>query len=720
MTAAAFIALRSAGALAQTPVGVYLLLLLGAGGLSAYAARKWQPGCSDRELYVRTAVQVAATTAVIYSTGWGPTLAIGYMFTLTDGITHSGSRAAKPTLVASTVGIALGQLAIALGWAPTLVSAPAVHGLGVLAALGLAFAVRNAGVAAAEKERAQAQLFRSEERFRSLVQNASDVVAVVGRDGKLVYISPAVERMIGFRPNELLDDAELVHPDDRATAGAVFSDALATPGQPFTFELRLKHADGTWRWQESTLTNRCDDPSVEGVVANFHDISERKQFEETLAYNAYHDRLTGLTNRGAFGDSLERALGRAGSRSLTTGLLFLDLDRFKVINDSLGHGIGDLVLVEVARRLERCVRGEDTIARFGGDEFTILAEDITTDEAAQMAARVIDAVGAPMAIAGRELAVTASVGVVTVKGERSADELLRNADLAMYLAKQRGRSRWELFDSEMGSAIIERYQLEADLRRAIDAGDLTVYYQPEIALSSGNLVGFEALVRWRHHDRGLILPDVFIPAAEDSGLIVAIDEQVLAAACAQLATMNRARLGPPLMMNVNVSAASLTAERVERLVQIVLFSGIDPRLLQLEVTERTAVDGSETPIVAMQLLRQHGIRLIIDDFGTGYASLDCLQRFPIDGLKIDRSFVSQLGVSKTALAIVRAVATLGQTLGLRLTAEGVESQAQFDIVRSLGCDSAQGYWLAHPLEAHNAVEFAHNATEPTIVIASAG
>jgi len=699
LTVAAFVALRRVGAIAQTPLWIYVVLLVGGGLLSSLAFRIWGADCSARGLHSRIAVNMLVSTTVIYATGWGPTLAIGYTYIANDAIKHSGSRSAGPSMIWSVIGIGLGQVAIALGAAPTVVDSPQVHGLAMLAALAIAFALYTAGVTTAEKERAEADVRRSEERFRSLVQNGSDVVAVVTPAGAVKYISPSIERM-GYDVDGFLEHVGQIHPDDRAQAIENFTALLTDPDNVVTAEMRLKHADGTWRWQDVSFANRCADPSVEGIVVNFHDITERKGFEDQLAHAAYHDRLTGLSNRAGFVRKLETAVVRAQREHLTTALLFLDLDRFKVINDSFGHNVGDHALVEVARRLRECVRAEDIIGRFGGDEFTILIEDVRPGRAADLAERVTSALRRPLHLNGRDLSVSASVGLVVSDDVRAPDDLLRSADLAMYLAKENGRSRWELFDPEMGSSILDRYRIAAELRQAIDEGHLVTYFQPEVSLSTGAIIGFEALVRWMHPVRGLVLPGSFIPVAEENDLIMEVDRYVVESALRQLKVLQAVNAeSAGLFMSINISPACLTPECAQEVLRLVDDVGVDPRAVQLEITERTAVADSPMAVHAIERLRRAGIKLVIDDFGTGYSSLECLQRLPVDGLKIDRGFVADLDVTDAATAIVRAVVTLGHQLELRLTAEGVETADQLERLRSLGCDSAQGYYFAEPLTA---------------------
>ena len=702
LTVAAFVVLRRIGLIAPTPLWFYVVTVTGGGALSALAFRRWGADCGPRQLHYRVATNMLLSTVVIYATGWGPALAIGYTYIAADAIKHSGARSARPSMIWSGVCIVVGQIAIASGAAPTFVDSPEVHGLAALAGLAIAFALYTAGVMTAEKERAETVVRQSEKRFRSLVQHGSDVVAVVTPTGEKLYVSPSIERM-GFDAEEFLQNVGQVHPDDHDRAVNAFGSVLTHPNRVVKTELRLKHADGTWRWQDVNFTNRCGDDSVGGIVVNFHDITARKRFEDELAHAAYHDRLTGLWNRAGFVHKLEHALDGASENHLTTALLFLDLDHFKVINDSFGHNIGDRVLVEVAHRLRDCVRTDDLIGRFGGDEFTILLEDVHVGRASDLADRVTSRLRQPFVVNGRELSVTASVGLVITDDAAAPDDLLRSADLAMYLAKENGRSRWELFEPSMGSGILERFRIAAELRRAVEQNELVTYFQPELSLTTGGIIGFEALVRWQHPEQGLLPPSAFIPVAEENDLILDIDRYVAEAACRQLKDLQAvSRESASLFMSINVSPACLNAPCAEELLRIIDEIGVDPSKIRLEITERTAVTEAPSSIAAIERLRAAGVHIVIDDFGTGYSSLECVQRLPIDGLKIDRGFVADLGVTPTGTAIVSAIVSLGHQLGLHLTAEGVETPAQLERLLSLGCDSAQGFYLARPLTAEAA------------------
>lgn len=710
LTGLAFFILKHLGTLSDTPFWVYVVLLVGGAGLGAAANSRWGHECQPWQAHVQVAVNVFATTAVIYATGWGPTLAIGYMFVATDSIRRLGSRAARPTLLWSAFGIFLGEVAIALNVAPTRFSAPAVHGLAALAGLGAGFAIHTMGVATARKEQAEAEVRRSEDRFRSLVQNASDVVAVVSRTGQVTYVSPSIRRL-GFHPDELVHLGQehltsLIHPDDTASSRALFGHVLADPGgKVFRQELRLRHADGSWRWHEVNYTNLTAHPSVEGIVVNFHDITDRRDYEERLAHEARHDPLTGLPNRKSFLERLGQALSRARRQRTGVAVIFVDLDRFKLINDSLGHSLGDRFLVEVGRRLPTCVRPEDTVARLSGDEFTIIIEDVVgTADAVSTAERIAELFRQPVAVDSGELVVTASVGIaISPLGADSAEDLLGQADLAMYAAKEGGRARAVLFDRGATPQFVDRVELEAGLRQAIEHDELELHYQPVVTLPEGLLNGYEALIRWRHPARGLLSPAAFVGLAEETGLIVPIGRWALRTACQALAGLRadgrssgRADGRNELTMSVNVSAVQLhrpgfTGDVANALEE----AGLAPEHLVLEITESVLIRADATCGVLAEL-HDLGVKLALDDFGTGYSSLAYLRRLPLDFLKIDRSFVAHLDGHGTDTAIVRAIVDLAHTLGLVTVGEGVETEEQAQVLTDLGCVLAQGFLYAEP------------------------
>jgi diguanylate cyclase (GGDEF)-like protein/PAS domain S-box-containing protein len=551
-----------------------------------------------------------------------------------------------------------------------------------------------------ERQRAEDALRNSEERFRSLVQNGFDLVTVGDAKGTITYDSPAVERIFGYTTTERVGHAvfEYIHPDDHDRARDILARVLDAPRVLFRLEARCCRKDGEWRWIEVGVTNLLDDPSVCGIVANQRDITERRAFQEQLTHQAYHDALTKLPNRALFQSRLDVALARASRRQNTIAVLFVDLDRFKVINDSLGHETGDELLVAVAERLSHAVRGEDTVARMSGDEFTVLLEEVEDEtEAARVARRIIDDIRQPIDLGGHQVFVGASVGIaLSHNGEDRAEDLLRDADLAMYRAKERGRSRYEVFETTMGARARLRLDLEAELRRALDNDELVLHYQPEVSLVSGRIVGTEALVRWEHPERGLLMPDEFIPVAEETGLILALGRQVLERACRQAEQwQQKFPTDPPRRMSVNISGRQLPT-LLSDVRRVLDRTGLDPQSVVLEIIESVVMDDPEAAIPTFKALRELGVSLAIDDFGTGYSSLSWLKHFPISTLKLDKSFVQGLGVDEADRAIAQSVLTMAECLDVSVTAEGVETAEQaLELVR-LGCRHGQGYHFARP------------------------
>jgi diguanylate cyclase (GGDEF)-like protein len=444
--------------------------------------------------------------------------------------------------------------------------------------------------------------------------------------------------------------------------------------------------------------------------ASEHEVKERKRAERQLAHQALHDGLTGLPNRSLLLDRVEHALERSNRNSSLVAVLFLDIDNFKLINDSLGHHVGDQLLTRVAARLGTVVRradtaarlGGETVARLGGDEFVVLCEDLEGEQdAIRIAERVRAELAAPLLLDDSELSITASIGIAVTCGDgASPDSLIRDADVAMYRAKERGRDRYELFDEGMRARVLRRLQVENDLRRAIERDELRVFYQPIVSLPSGDVVGVETLVRWQHPEQGLIPPVEFIPLAEESGLIVTIGRWVLEEACRQSAHWQEAHPDwPPLKVSVNVSARQLGGELAETVAAVLEATGADPDRLALEITESLLMGHTDATMDLLRSLRELGVQVALDDFGTGYSSLSYLQRFPLDVLKLDRSFVSRLDSEASDLKIVAATIDMAQALDMRVIAEGVETPEQLGHLCALDCDFAQGYYFARPQPA---------------------
>ena len=572
------------------------------------------------------------------------------------------------------------------------------------AAIGLlGFRVVRLGRAFRRLASEEQMLRTSEERFRALVQHAADVILVLEVDGTVRHVSPAIRSVLGYEPERLVGTRgwTLVHEGDAQSAQAFHAELLDTRGGSRTVELRWQHREGSWRWLEVKGTNLLHQPEVRGIVLNARDISRHKSLEHQLVQRALHDQLTGLPNRMLFMDRLEQALERSARRGKFAAVLFLDLDRFKLVNDNFGHDRGDQLLVQVAERLRTCLRRVDTIARIGGDEFTVLLEEVgSAGDASLVADRIIEAFRASFRIESQEIFVGTSIGIALGAPDQgtTAQGLLRNADIAMYRAKANGRACFEVFKSSMRETVRGRLKMEAELRRALDRGELRLHYQPQVDLRSHRIVGLEALVRWEHPERGLVPPGSFIPMAEETGLILPIGRWVLETACRQAAVWRAdSEIGLELVMAVNLSPRQFRHPRlVAEVGQVLAESGLDAAGLEIEITEGTAMGDADATVKTLEHLKGIGIRLAIDDFGTGYSSLSYLKRFPIDVLKVDRSFVAGLPANRGDAAIVRAVVGLTRALGLKAVAEGVETQDQLAELRGLGCDQGQGYFFGRP------------------------
>jgi diguanylate cyclase (GGDEF)-like protein/PAS domain S-box-containing protein len=554
-----------------------------------------------------------------------------------------------------------------------------------------------------ERKAAERAVRASEERFRSLVQNSSDVISIVDADGGVRYHSESVRRVLGYDPAELVDGdpLSLVHPDDRERVARFVAEAALRPGVTAAETWRMRHRDGTWLHSETVAANLLEDPNVRGLVLNTRDVSDRKELEAQLVHQAFHDGLTGLANRTLFAERVEHALARPGQEDLA--VLFIDLDDFKHVNDSLGHAAGDQLLIAAARRLQGCLRPTDTAARLGGDEFAVLLERVADpDSASAVAGRVLDTLHKPFGLNGRTIPIKASLGVATGRpGADEVEELLRNADVAMYAAKAGGKDRFELFHPDMHEDMLQRLELEAELRHAAGRDQLVLHYQPIVELVSGRITRVEALVRWDHPTRGLLPPAAFIPLAEEQGLIGPIGAWVLLQSCLQARRwQDQFPDAPPLSIHVNLSGRQLEERAlVGEVVHALELSRLSPRLLTLEITESVLVTDIEAMSARLRELKGLGVLLAIDDFGTGYSSLSYLRRFPIDMLKIDKAFVDGIGQGREDTALAHAIVKLSHTLQLHAVAEGIEQAEQAAHLAALGCQDGQGYLFARPLVA---------------------
>ena len=522
------------------------------------------------------------------------------------------------------------------------------------------------------------------------------------------YLSPRWKEMVGCAEHQVGSSPEewfgRIHPNDRANFEAEISASIAGTEDSFEGEHRMLHEDGGYRWVLNRgLIVRDKGGRALRMVGAQTEITGRKQIEEQLLYQATHDALTGLPNRASLEARLSTAIQRsARDDGYLFSVLFLDLDRFKNVNDSLGHRVGDLLLIATAKRLKGCVRPSDTISRLGGDEFVILFEDLDdTGKATRLAREIQQEIAKPFDLDGHELFTTASIGIVHQPHEYDRPEdLLRDADIAMYKAKDLGRARHEIFEVDMHSKIVSRLNLETDLRRAVEKEEFLVHYQPIISLGTGRIVAFEALVRWQHPERGMVSPAEFIPLAEETGLIVPIGFQVLREACLQMSTWQfRFPDHLPLTVDVNLSAVQLSRpDLLNRLSDILQRTGIDGRSLRLEITESTIARDEDLAIKTLSSIRELNVHTHIDDFGTGYSSLGNLHRFSVQGLKIDRSFVSRMEDTGDDTEIVQTITTLAHNLGMDVVAEGVETAAQLARLRVMGCDYAQGYFFSKPVD----------------------
>jgi len=546
-------------------------------------------------------------------------------------------------------------------------------------------------------------LSESEERFRALTEQSTDIILIADPSGQIKYASPSVHTVLEVLGDSLVgtNKVDLLHPDDFAKTISTGPRSVACGQNPIV-ESRLRHADGRWLHFECVVRNLIQHKNIGGIVYNARDITERKHAQEQLLFNATHDALTGLPNRALFLGRLQSVVDRMKRHSQeAAAVLFIDIDDFKVVNDCYGHATGDLLIKEVSNRLRASMRSDGTIARMGGDEFTMLVEDVTDpSDAVRVAERIQSSLTRPFLLGGLEIFKSASIGIALTSPKTSAEAVLQNADIAMYRAKDQGKACSELFDRTMHEQVMSRLLLEAKLRYALENEELTLHYQPIVSVDTGAVQGFEALLRWQPSGLNSIPPSTFVPVAEQCGLIVPISVWVLKKACLEAASWRqRDPTEPPLYVSINISSKHFShAGFIEHVKDALEESAADPQRITIELTESLAMNDVAATGQTMSQLRTLGVKLSIDDFGTGYSSLSYLRRFPVDTLKIDQSFVKAMDAEN--YAIVKTIVGLAHNLDLKVVAEGVETTEQHQLLALAGCGSAQGYLFAEPMPAN--------------------
>jgi diguanylate cyclase (GGDEF)-like protein/PAS domain S-box-containing protein len=563
-----------------------------------------------------------------------------------------------------------------------------------------------------ERTRVENALRESEKRYELAVRGANDGLWDWDLQANKIYFSPRWKSMLGYPDDEVGDCPDewfsRIHPEELERFQLEVSAHLKGVTSHCEIEFRMQHKDGSYRWMLCRgLAVWEGNRGATRIAGSLTDITDRKSAEDKLFFDAFHDALTGLPNRALFLDRLALAIERAKRREdYLFAVLFLDLDRFKDVNDSLGHLMGDRLLVAIAERLQKGLRTTDSVARLGGDEFVILIEDIVDFQGATRVAQWIhEQLAEPYEMFENDVLVTTSIGIVFNSQEyNSPEDMLRDADIAMYYAKANGKARYEIFDPVMRSRIMERLALESELRQAISRGELAVYYQPIVSLDQGKLMGFEALVRWKNPSRGLLRPADFIHLAEDTGMIVDVDRWVLKTACQQMSAWKQDYAEAlPLTLSVNMSGKYITQpDLIPTIAQILEETGLNPENLKLEITENAIIENNLATREAFAGLQSLGIQIQIDDFGIGYSSLGYLSQFPVNALKIDQSFVSKMDSDSSHMKIVQAIVSLTHRLGVGVIAEGLETSSQLEKLRALNCGYGQGYLISEPLDRESA------------------
>ena len=567
----------------------------------------------------------------------------------------------------------------------------------------------------------------SERRFKALTESAMDIVTVLDADGVIRYQSTSVKHLLGYDPADMLgkNQFDLVHRDDVANMREAFKQLIEAGQMEAPIEFRARNSEGAWRTLESIGKNCLNNPEVGGIIVNTRDVTDRKVIQEHIQHLAFHDALTGLPNRSLMQDRVSQAITRAERTGSRFAVLFIDIDNFKNINDSLGHDVGDELLRQVAKRLTASVRGHDTIARQGGDEFIVLLDRLEGHQGAtRVAQKVLEALRTVYRVGGADQHVSGSIGIALYPDDgRDAPTLLKNADTAMFHGKALGKNTYQFFTPQMNIAVKRRAAMESNLRAAVKNGDFALVYQPQVDLNTGEIVALEALVRWISEDSGTMMPGEFIPLAEETGLINEIGEWVLREACRQAVAWHKAGF-PPRRVAINLSARQLAEKGfTELLLRTLKETGLNPNLLELEITESQVMRQGEGSVMLLNEIASLGVLLAVDDFGTGYSSLSYLKRLPIGKLKIDQSFVRDITVDPNDTAIVVAIINMAKSLDLDIIAEGIETAGQLTLLRAKGCSVGQGYYFSVPLSADDlAPMLAQHSifdTQPTVRISGA-
>ena len=703
---------------ADIPLWAYASAILGSAVINKQTERWTGLERGTWRLHVRVALHVAAVTATIYLSGWGPALGMAYMFSAQTDIDQTGSLAWRAALGWSIVGAAVGQGLLLAGWVPSMLNTSNAQTLGFLGAFVFGIAIRKVGETVGFTEATQELLAQeavhskeseeaahlSEALHRAVVENAAEGIVTLGFDGTVRSFNAAAEAMFGWNDTEVIgQNVDMLVPPELHGSFVAFVAAFAELGADAVFRRDLE-MDGLHKSGHtfpiviatSAIQVEGSEPTISGLV---RDLSEEKRYQDQLSHQATHDRLTGLPNRVMLADRLDHAINRARRDSTELAVLFIDLDRFKQVNDTLGHTYGDLLLTEVARRITACVRDSDTVSRLGGDEFVILAESVESLLAVtDLADRVVRTLDDPFVLNSNEVRISASVGIAMSSGSvDSVDHLMRSADTAMYRAKCGGRARFEVFDEVMQRWVARRIELETALRHAVSRKELILHYQPVVETRTGTITGFEALVRWERPGHGLVPPGEFIELCEENGLIIEIGTWVLEEAVHQAALWSKRWPEQQLSVAVNVSTRQLMGSHFIDIVSNALHAtGLDPTLLTIEITESTLIDDAAAAEVLLHSLRGLGVKLALDDFGTGYSSLTYLRNFPINIIKVDQSFIRTIGAKREDTAIVEAVIALASNLNVKVVAEGVETLEQYAELDRLRCDSIQGYYFSPP------------------------